>query len=58
MVDSVVVIPEKAGALTVGIVIILEFPWGNDILCPAVPRGTLEITIVSHHLTLESIRGE
>jgi len=41
MVDGVVVVPQEAGGLAVGVVIILELAGRSDVLCPAIPGGTL-----------------
>ena len=41
MIDGVVVIPQKARALAIRIIVVLEFPGSNDIFCPAVLGSTL-----------------
>ncbi len=45
MINGVIVIPQEARALAVGIVIVLELTWGNDIFCPAVPWRALGVLL-------------
>lgn len=42
MFNGMIVIPQKACALTVGIVVVLELSRGGNVFCPTVPRSALE----------------
>lgn len=42
MFNRMIVIPQKARALTVGIVVVLELSRGGNVFCPTVPRSALE----------------
>ena len=61
MVNGMIVIPQEARALAVGIVVVLELARGNHIFCPAVPwraLGALVSVIILSDEILHSENGE